>query len=73
MVMRDGLPLHASLVEKDGFGVIFLGPSGMGKSTQAKLWEKYLDADFIIGDRPLCGRSTANGSASGCRGTARTR
>lgn len=52
MVMRDGIPLHASLVEKDGFGVIFLGPSGMGKSTQAKLWEKYLDADFIIGDRP---------------------
>ena len=52
MVMRDGLPLHASLVEKDGFGVIFLGPSGMGKSTQAKLWEKYLGADFIIGDRP---------------------
>lgn len=52
MVMRDGLPLHASLVEKDGFGVVFLGPSGMGKSTQAKLWEKYLCADFIIGDRP---------------------
>ena len=52
MVMRDGLPLHASLVEKDGFGVIFLGPSGMGKSTQAKLWEKYLGADFLIGDRP---------------------
>ena len=52
MVMRDGLPLHASMVEKDGFGVIFLGPSGMGKSTQAKLWEQYLGADFIIGDRP---------------------
>ena len=52
MVMRDGLPLHASLVEKDGFGVVFLGPSGMGKSTQAKLWEKYLGADFLIGDRP---------------------
>lgn len=52
MVTRDGLPLHASLVEKDGFGVVFLGPSGMGKSTQAKLWEQYLGADFIIGDRP---------------------
>ena len=52
MVTRDGLPLHASLVEMDGFGVVFLGPSGMGKSTQAKLWEKYLGADFIIGDRP---------------------
>ena len=52
MVMRDGLPLHASMVEKDGQGLIFLGPSGMGKSTQAKLWEKYQKADFIIGDRP---------------------
>lgn len=52
MALRDGLPLHASLVEKDGFGVIFLGPSGMGKSTQAKLWEQYLGADFLIGDRP---------------------
>jgi len=52
MVLRSGLPLHASLVEKDGFGVVFLGPSGMGKSTQAKLWEQYLGADFIIGDRP---------------------
>lgn len=52
MVMRDGMPLHASMVEKDGYGVIFLGPSGMGKSTQAKLWEKYQNADFVIGDRP---------------------
>ena len=52
MVLRDGLPLHASLVKKDGFGVVFLGPSGMGKSTQAKLWEQYLGADFLIGDRP---------------------
>ncbi len=52
MVLRKGMSLHASLVEKDGFGVIFLGPSGTGKSTQAKLWKEYLGADFIIGDRP---------------------
>lgn len=52
MTMRDGMPLHASLVEKDGYGVVFLGPSGMGKSTQAKLWVEYQVADFIIGDRP---------------------
>lgn len=50
---RDGLPLHVSLVEKDGFGVFFLDPSGMGKSTQAKLWERRLGADFLIGDRPV--------------------
>lgn len=53
MVIRDGLPLHAALVEKNGYGVLFLGPSGMGKSTQAKLWTKYQNADFIIGDRPV--------------------
>ena len=52
MTMRDGMPLHASLVEKDGYGVAFLGPSGMGKSTQAKLWVEHQGADFIIGDRP---------------------
>jgi hypothetical protein len=52
MTMRYGMPLHASLVEKDGYGVVFLGPSGMGKSTQAKLWVEHQGADFIIGDRP---------------------
>ena len=52
MTMRGGMPLHASLVEKDGYGVMFLGPSGMGKSTQAKLWVEHQGADFIIGDRP---------------------
>ena len=52
MTMRDGMPLHAAMVEKDGYGVVFLGPSGMGKSTQAKLWVEYQNADFIIGDRP---------------------
>ena len=52
MTMRDGMPLHAALVEKDGYGVVFLGPSGMGTSTQAKLWVEHQGADFIIGDRP---------------------
>ena len=52
MTLRGGMALHAALVEKDGYGVVFLGPSGMGKSTQAKLWQQYQGADFIIGDRP---------------------
>ena len=50
MAMRDGLLLHAALVEKDGFGVVFLGTYGRGKSTQAKLWEKCLGADIICDD-----------------------
>lgn len=52
MVFHNGFPIHASLIEKDGYGVLFVGPSGMGKSTQAKLWEKYQGAEFINGDRP---------------------
>lgn len=52
MTFHNGIAVHASLIEKNGAGILFLGPSGMGKSTQAKLWQKVYDADFIIGDRP---------------------
>ena len=51
--LNDGLTLHASMVEKDGLGVIFLGPCGIGKSTQAKLWEACLGANCLCDDR-LC-------------------
>ena len=50
--LRGGLPLHAALVEHDGMGVLFLARSGVGKSTQALLWQKELGAKFLIGDRP---------------------
>jgi len=53
MAFMGGLSLHASLVEKDGYAVLFTGPSGIGKSTQAKLWEKHLDAEIINGDSPV--------------------
>ena len=45
------LILHASLVRWDGRGIIFSAPSGTGKSTQAELWEKYLGAEVLNGDR----------------------
>lgn len=64
ITLCGGIPLHAALIEKDGYGVVFLGRSGMGKSTQAKLWKKYLDADFIIGDRPSFYK--ADGNWYGC-------
>ena len=47
----DGLLLHGSLVELEGEGIIFTGYSGIGKTTQAQLWEKYLKADIINGDK----------------------
>jgi len=53
IVFARGLSIHASLVEKNGYGVLFVGPSGMGKSTQANLWEKYQGARIINGDSPM--------------------
>ena len=58
--LRSGIPMHAALVKQEGKGILFLGPSGMGKSTQARLWEKYLGADILSGDRP-CIRKTGDG------------
>ena len=45
--------LHASAIDIDGKGIAFTAPSGTGKSTRAKAWEKAFSADFISGDRPL--------------------
>ena len=45
--------LHGSAVEHNGEGVIFTGYSGAGKTTQAELWNKFLGADIINGDKVL--------------------
>lgn len=47
----DALLLHGSFVEYNGNGIVFTGYSGIGKTTQAKLWEKYLNAEIINGDK----------------------
>lgn len=47
----DAMLLHASCVSLDGNGVIFTGYSGIGKTTQAQLWEKHLGAEIINGDK----------------------
>lgn len=45
------LLLHASCVDLGGKGVVFTGFSGVGKTTQAELWQKYLGAEIINGDK----------------------
>lgn len=50
-VQRHMIQLHSSLIATtDNRGIMFLGPSGIGKTTQAELWHKYRDALIINGD-----------------------
>ena len=43
--------IHSATVDFDGEGIVFVGPSGIGKTTQAELWQKYAGADVINGDK----------------------
>lgn len=45
--------LHSSLIETEYGGILFVGPSGVGKTTQADLWRMYRGADILNGDRSL--------------------
>ena len=47
---RHAIEMHSSLVGIHRKGIMFLGPSGIGKTTQAELWMKYRGADIINGD-----------------------
>lgn len=47
----DAFMIHASCVSINGEGIVFAGNSGIGKTTQAELWQKYLGAEIINGDK----------------------
>ena len=64
LAMHRQLVLHASYVLTAQSGaILFSGPSGVGKSTQAALWERFAGARVINGDRALVrlDNLTANG------------
>lgn len=56
LLQRDRMILHASCVETALGGLLFSGPSGIGKSTQAELWCHFEGARLLNGDRPILGR-----------------
>ncbi len=60
----SALLMHASCVDIGGVGVLFTGFSGVGKTTQAKLWRDYLGADIINGDKAFI--REIDGSFYGC-------
>ena len=50
LITRRTLLIHSSLIDHHGNGIMFLGPSGIGKTTQAELWNRYRGADILNGD-----------------------
>ena len=42
--------IHAAVVSCEGKGYLFLGPSGTGKSTHARLWLKHFEGTELLND-----------------------
>lgn len=49
-VRRQMLQLHCATIDDGGRGILFLGPSGIGKTTQAERWAQYRGSAIINGD-----------------------
>ena len=57
--------LHSSYINYNGDAILFSGPSGIGKSTQADLWQEYEGAEIINGDRTAISKNLGNWHAYG--------
>lgn len=60
----DSLVLHCSYLMYQGTAILFSAPSGTGKTTQAKLWEKLYSSRIINGDKAII--QNRNGSWFAC-------
>ena len=63
LVLQAGA--YASLIESEYGGILFTGPSGIGKSTQADMWAKYEKVEILNGDRPILKKENENWKAYG--------
>ena len=52
------IQIHSSLIRFHGEGLMFIGPSGIGKTTQAELWQTYRNSDIINGDMVFIQQTT---------------
>ena len=53
VIREQRLLFHAALIDTGFGGILFSGPSGIGKSTQADLWCRFRNTQLINGDRPV--------------------
>lgn len=56
MIRENRVYFHAACVDTPLGGILFSGPSGIGKSTQARLWQIHRGGRLINGDRPILER-----------------
>lgn len=66
LLQHERLLLHASLITYKGKTLAFAGPSGVGKSTQAALWQRCLGAQILNGDRAALGKVRDGWYGYGC-------
>ena len=70
-VQRHMIQFHSSLIDYRGHGLMFLGPSGIGKTTQAELWNQYRERPHHQRRYRLCAGDQRKPSSAGePRGTA---
>ena len=56
LLRKDRFKFHASAVSSPYGAVLFAGPSGVGKSTQAELWKRLEGSVILNGDQPILGK-----------------
>lgn len=61
LIRRNTIVMHSSLIDVNGDGILFTGPSGTGKTTQAELWQEHRGAEIVNGDMVFIHRDS-NGS-----------
>ncbi len=61
ILFSDGLVFHASGIDDNGHGIVFVGHSGAGKSTQVGLWSN-VPGVIAINDDRIAVRVTATGA-----------
>lgn len=50
VILRGGISVHASAVVADGRAFLFLGRSGTGKSTHARMWLRNIPGSHLLND-----------------------
>ena len=53
MIKRGAMSFHCAYMLYNGHAILFSGPSGIGKSTQAELWRVNREASILNGDKCL--------------------